>query len=135
MSPLRLRFTVRRMRVGIAAVAVLLAIGLEVERQRRRLRFKEWAAGNGENARRVRINAMEFEERASRKGSHPINKRMAEESRKWAAYFDRGREQWIRAAERPWPSLSPEDFPSNPEPPPIPQSEFPDVQFGKPFPP
>jgi hypothetical protein len=120
--------------VGIAVLAVLLAMGLEFERQRRRLQFKEWAAQHGENARRMRINAVEFEERASRKGSHPVNKRMAEESRKWAAHFDRAREQWIRAAERPWPSLAPEDFTSNPEPPPIPQSEFPDVQFGKPFP-
>src|SRR5262249_106725 len=119
MPPLRLRLTVRRMMVGIAAVAVLLAIGLEVERQRRRLQFKEWAAGNGENARRMRINAMDFEERAARKGSHPINKRMAEESRKWATFFDRGRDQWIRAAERVWPSLSPADFRPNPEPPPI----------------
>jgi hypothetical protein len=122
------------MMIGIAAVAVLLATGLEVERHRRRLQFKESAAGNGENARRMRINAMVFEERAARKGSHPINKRMADESRKWATFFDRAREQWIRAAERQWPSLSPEDFTSNPEPPPIPQSEFPDVQFGKPFP-
>ena len=111
------------MMVGIAAAAVLLAIGLEVERQRRRLQFKERAAGNEENARSMRINAMDFEERASRKGSHPINKRLAEESRKWATFFDRSREQWIRAAERPWPSLSPEDFTSNPEPPPISQSE------------
>jgi hypothetical protein len=123
------------MKAGIAAVAVLLAIGLEVERQRRRLQFQGWAAGNGENARLMRINAEDFERRASRKGSHPINKRMAQESRKWAAFFERAREQWIRAAERPWPSLAPEDFTSNPEPPPISQSEYHDIQFGKPFPP
>jgi hypothetical protein len=135
MQFLRARFTVRGMMVGVAVVAVLLAIGVEVERKRRRLQFEASAAACGENARRMRINAMEFEKLASRKGSHPINKRMAEESRKWAACFERAREQWERAAKRSWPSLSSEDFTSNPDPPLIRQSEFPDVQFGKPFPP
>ncbi len=128
------RFTVRRLMAAVAVVAVLLGVGLGIERERLRRRFLRAAAGCADGARRARDCADDFERRASREGSHPINRRMAEQHRLYAAFFDRARDQWERAAARPWPALAPEDSTSNPEPPPIQRSEFPDVSFGGPFP-
>jgi hypothetical protein len=97
------------MMVLVAVVATLLGIGLEVERQRRRSDFRREAEAASKAELQARVSAISFEKRASREGSHPINRRMAQYERSRAAYYDRLRERNERAASRAWPSFSPDD--------------------------
>src|SRR4051794_39698599 len=103
------QFTVGRMMVSVALLAILLGLGIEGERARRRSRFRSEADEASKQAHVARIRAMGFEERASRPGSHPLSKRMADRERLMADYWERLRDRNERAASRSWASFSPDD--------------------------
>jgi hypothetical protein len=128
------RFTVRRTMVSVAVLAVLLGLGIEGERARRRAEFRREADEASKAALVARISAMGFEKRASRPGSHPFNKRMADRERLMANYWDRLRDRNERADSRSWASISPDDPPLLPHPAAIRLSEFPDLKIGDPAP-
>ena len=78
----------RRQAHSVLVIAVILICVLQSERERRRAQFLEWASVTGKNAELSRKNAFHFEAIASREGSHPINKRLAERHRQWVVFYD-----------------------------------------------
>ena len=130
----RFKFSLRRMMVLVAVLATLLGLGTEGERARRRSHFRRAADEASKAELYNRNSAIQFEKRASRPGSHPFNKRMADINRQYAAYYARLRDRNERAASRAWASILPDDPPPLPRPVGIHRSEFPDLIVGAPAP-
>src|SRR4051794_2658710 len=112
----RVRFTVRWLMVAVAVVAVVLGGVLFVERERRRRYYREEAVACRGAEINATLQATFFEKRASKSGSHPINKRMAGWHRQLAAHLRREWERSELAASRAWPAPSPDDLPPIPRP-------------------